>query len=265
MNKKNIGLLIVQAEIILEHARKLQGQNLKIFRIDGDISYYYFLGNIDKLIVQYNYLVPKLNKLFLEESIDEELKEIKKIEPDVAKIRDDNVLYNPDGKLLGLIFNVSKILTFLREGIILSEETQDRLDSLSKELETLKDNLDENVYINLKEANESFEKGCFLGVSLICGRVIKHSLDKINGKDINDKIESLKSTGLIEEKGGKDSIMKSNHFARNLTSHDLRIMSSSSEAISHLGDAIKISKIFREYENRLQEQEKKPTLEETKE
>jgi len=44
--------------------------------------------------------------------------------------------------------------------------------------------------------------------------------------------------------------MKSNHFGRNIASHDLTVMPSSSEVISYLGDAIKIAKISSEYKKR---------------
>ena len=250
MKTKQIKLLIVQSEIILEQARKLEGQGEKILRNEGDVSYYYYLSNIDKMVKQFNLIVPKINKLLEKEGIAEKLDETKEVGATLKQIREENVFFNADGLLFQLIFGASNILSFLREGVVLSETTLDKLDSLSEELDNLKEKLSEESYNNLKEATDSFEKGCFLGSSLISGRVIRSCLDKINGKDINEKIDSLKEIALIQEKGGKDSIFKSNHFGRNLTSHDLNIMPTSSEAISYLGDAIKIAKIIFEYESK---------------
>jgi hypothetical protein len=74
-------------------------------------------------------------------------------------------------------------------------------------------------------------------------------LGGINGKDINEKIETLKGLDLIRDKDGKDFLLKANHFGRNIVSHDLSIMPTASESISHLGDAVIISKIFSEYKS----------------
>ena len=261
MKSKEIKILVTQAEIILEQAKKFQGQGGKVAKLQGDVAYTYFIRHVELLIEQFNKMVPKINKLIEKEGIEEKLEEISRIEEGdnkqlLKKIREDKIIFNTDGKILELLFGASNALSFLREGVVLSETTQNKLDSLREELESLKSSLKEEVYTNLKEANESFERGCFLGSSLISGRIIWNCLDCIKGKDINEKIDSLIDNELISEKGGRDSILKSNHFGRNLTSHDLKIMPSSSEAISFLGDAIKIAKISRDYENQESQKEK---------
>lgn len=249
MEARYTKLLINQAEVILKEAEKLKGQGIDLRYEQGRVSYKYYLDQIDLLIKQYNFLFPKVNKLLEKENITEILGEVKPIEGDGDKIR-NGTIYNSDKKILQLIFGSSNILCFLREGVVLPDETRDRLLSLSEELKTLAGEVYEEVYLNLELSKESFEKGCFLGSSLISGKIINVCLNEIPG-DINEKIKILKEKKLIEEKGGVDSIIRASHFGRNLTSHELKINPTSSEAISSLSDAIRVSKIISRYKNSL--------------
>ncbi len=247
MQNKQTKLIVTQTEIILEQCKKLQGKGTNILNTEGDVYYLYYLQQIDEVVDQFNSLIPKINNIFKKEELDEEFTEIVKIEATLQKIRVENIVYNADKKLLQLTFGSQKILSFLREGVELSEITKDRLNSLNTELENLKDKLNLDVYNNIKEAKDAFEKGSFLGSGLISGRVIRACLDKIKGKDITEKIQSLKDFNLLREKDGYDSILRASHFGRNLASHDLKIMPASSEALSFLADAIKIAKILSQY------------------
>jgi len=247
MNSKQINLFLVQTEIILNQAKQLEGKNHETYK-KNDVIYNYFLDKIDLLVRQYNSMIPKINELFKAEGIEEELKPIKEMNATLDQIRVNRTIFDSDYYLLRLIFGTSEILSFLKEGIILSETTQNKLDSITAELEEIKEILPNGCYTNLTEARIAFERGCFLGSSLISGRVVNSCLNQLVGKDINEKIELLKKYDLIREKDGKDFVIKANHFARNLASHELKIIPASSEAISYLGDAIKIAQLISDYQ-----------------
>jgi len=247
MKTKRIDLLINQTELILDESKNLKGKGKSIYGVNNFVGYYYFTRNIDLLVMQFNLIAKKVNIFLKDEGLDEEINEIPLTKPKFDEINKKGIFYNNDATLLKLIFGCSKILTLIREDVILPEITLNKLDSLNKELKDLKESLDTNIFNNLILSTESFEKGSFLGSSLISGRVLRTSFDQIDGKDINEKIDELKKYGLVREKDGKDSIMKANHFGRNLTSHDLKIIPSSSESISYLGDAIKIARLVSGY------------------
>lgn len=232
-----------QATIIFEQCKKLQNIALKVREKEGLTSYTEILNQINLLIGEYNLLADKMNQILTEEDIDETLKPTKKIEYNWDEMKDEGTVYATEGKLLHMIFGSAKILSFLREGVALPEQTINKLSSITKELEEIKDELPSNVYINLKESKDEFERGGFLGSSLVSGKIIRVCLDKITGRDINQKIENLKKLDLVRDKDGVDSLIKANHYGRNLTSHDLDIFPTSSEAISFLGEAIKIAKL----------------------
>ena len=253
MDSRIVKIIINQAEIIFEQAKNCQNQSLKIHKHEGKAAYADFLTKVDALITQYNYLVDKISKVFKEEGIDESLDEVKGIDWKWKKISEDGTIYPMEGKLLSMIFGAGKILCFLREGIVLPEQTINRLSSLTNELEELKNKISLEIYNNLKEAKDEFEKGAFLGCSLISGRVIRVCLEKIPGEDINKKIEYLKDKELIRDKDGRDIILKADHFGRNVASHDLSIFPTSSEAISFLAESIRIAKIISNLDKELDE------------
>jgi hypothetical protein len=246
MNAKQIELISTQAQIILEEAKNLRGNNLKIRNLSS-VEYVYYLRTIDKLISQLNFIEPKINKLFKKEGVDFQIKKYKKFNVSFEEIRDKKMLFGAEPKLLSLIFEASNILSFINSGIALPEVTQNKLESIDEEIFNLKTEINSDLLENLKDAKNCFERGCFLGSSLISGRVIRTLMDKIKGKDINEKIDTLKSFDLIRAKDGKASLLKANHYGRNLASHDLSIMPIASEAISYLGEALKLSKIINKY------------------
>lgn len=255
MENRYIRLIETQAQIILDESKRLRGKNLEMFN-KNDVEYTYYLKTIDKLIDQLNVIAPKLNILFEKEGIDYKVPELKKFDATLDQVREENIIFGAEPKLLEVIFASSSILSFIKEGLILSENNQNRLDFLLEEIEGMKGEVKGNIFSNLIEAKNTLEKSSFLGSSLISGKIIRASFDKIEGKDINEKIESLKKLGLVREKDGEESLLKANHYGRNLASHDLEVMPTASEALSFLSEAVKIVKITSSYLKNLQTKEK---------
>lgn len=247
MNKQSINLIATQAQIILDEAKNLRGKNLELYN-KSHVEYVYYLDTIDILVKQINNIAPKVNELFKKEGIDYQIPEIKIFDATLEEVRQQHIISPAEPKLLKLIFTASNILTFIKGGLILSESTQNRLDCLSEEIDSIRTEIGEPLSENLTETKDTLEKGCLLGSSLISGKIIRASFDVIPGKDINDKIETLKRFGLVREKDGKDSLLKANHYGRNLASHNLKIMPSASETIAFLAEALKIVKIVSEYQ-----------------
>ena len=137
----------------------------------------------------------------------------------------------------------------------LPKDELDKLTSLRKELEKLSEILpDINYERNLKEAINEYEKGDYLASALISSRVIIYALNQTPGKSDEEKVKFLREKGIIE-KGRKDvheSIIKASRKARNFFSHDIKVFPTPSEALSLLGDAIRIlgivSKVLKEEE-----------------
>jgi hypothetical protein len=239
-------MLLAQAKLLGEQASRLQNTGVNIFSKQGAVAYFLLIKQINQLCVKYNLIVPKFNAFFVEEGIDQKIDQSTKIETDFETIK-QHTLSDTETPLMDIIFGAQTMVTFLDISSEISEENVDRLSSIIKELNSIKSDIDATHFQNIGEARNEFEKGAFLGASLICGKVVSSCIDQISGKDINDKIASLKDAGLVREKDGRDFLLKANHFARNLTSHDITIFPTSSEAISYLGDAIKIARIYSDF------------------
>lgn len=254
MDTRHKRIMGMQAEIIFNQATKIQNTAIKLKNELGPGAYADVIDQVNTLVNHYNELVDKVNKLFEEDNIEEKLSKGKTIDYDWDDLKKGK-LYATEAHILGLIFSTFKIKSFLLDNITLAESTINKLGSLKDELQQIKNDLPENILLNLNQAIEEFEKGGFLGSSLIAGKIIRVCLDKIMGTDINQKINLLKSLDLIRDKDGTDSLLKANHYGRNLTSHDLDIFPSSSEAICYIGEAIKIARICNDYgKNYLKEQ-----------
>jgi len=256
METKQLNLIRAQVEVILRESEKLRGKNLSLYK-ESHVEYLYYLRMINHLTEQLNRLAPKMNTFFKKEGINYKIEKLVLFDVTLEKIRENRTLFGAEPRLLKLILASTNILAIIKQDIILPEKTQNKLDSLSDEINNLRGKIPEDLYINLVHSKETFEKGCLLGSSLISGKIIRVCLDKVNGKDINEKIESLKKIDLDIDKGGKDSLIKANHFARNLWSHDLSIIPTPSETISHLGESVKISKIVHNYIDLKSTQEEK--------
>ncbi len=246
MDIKERKIILEQSKLLLDQAKRLQNKGVKIFDDEGAVSYFLTLKLIDKLIQNFNEMVPKINILFKEEGLDQEIKQTLLIEPKWERVR-GRKLEDTETPLFNVVFGTTTIVTLLDINSKISEENVDKLSSLSKELNSIKNEIEIAYSQNLTKAIEEFEKGAFLGSSLISGKVVRSAIDSIQGDDINEKIELFKKHGLVREKDGRDFLLKANHFSRNLTSHDINIFPTSSECISYLGDAIKIVKIISEY------------------
>lgn len=105
-----------------------------------------------------------------------------------------------------------------------------------------------NIYFekNIDEAIRECEQGHFLASVLISGRIIRYILDQIPGKDIEDKIETLREKGVInkERKDIRESVIKAARMARDFSVHNIEIMPQSPDALSLLGDAVNILKLY---------------------
>jgi len=129
--------------------------------------------------------------------------------------------------------------------IPLPKEDMDKLSSIREELKELSVKLP-NVYFekNIDEAIKEYEQRHFLASALISGRVLTYALDQISGKSIEEKIETLQEQGVIdkERKDLQEAVTKADKKARNFFSHDIRVTPSSSDALSLLGDTLKMLK-----------------------
>ena len=128
----------------------------------------------------------------------------------------------------------------------LSAEEKDTLGYLRKETIEVCRNLDINFEKNLTLAIESAEAGDFLGSALITSRIIAFVLDRIDGKEINDKIATLIAIGAMKEDRDdvNQSILKANKKVRNFLTHRIDTLADASDALSLLGDCIKILKLY---------------------
>jgi hypothetical protein len=128
----------------------------------------------------------------------------------------------------------------------LTPEEVDKLNALRKEAGEVTMELESAYGMNLEEAINECEKGHHLASVLITSRIIRYTLDRIEGKLIEEKINFLRVKGTIE-KGREDitaSIIKSDKEARDHLSHIINIFPRSSDALALLGDCVKLLKIY---------------------
>ena len=128
----------------------------------------------------------------------------------------------------------------------IDKETENRLDILRNEIPKLSD-MDKYVDIkkNLETAIIECEARHFLSSAMITSRIIRYCIERINGRDINEKIKFLKNENLIKYKDEEAHILKANHISRNILSHDIsKYVENPEDAVSLIGDGIKILKII---------------------
>jgi hypothetical protein len=129
----------------------------------------------------------------------------------------------------------------------LSKEDSDRISSLKVQVKKLSAKLP-NIYfeMNMEKAIEECEHGHFLASALISGRVIIYVLNKIPGKEMDDKIKTLIEKEVInkERKDVIELVMKAAKKARNFFSHNIEIMPSPSDALSLLGDTVNLLELY---------------------
>lgn len=176
---------------------------------------------------------------------------IKKITYKASPI-DGRLNSNKRALLRELIIDCDEIISFLSPEILeLSVEEMDKLDHIRKEILAVSDNLDINFEKNLEISLKQAEKGNFLGSTLITARVVEYILQKIDGKTIEDKIKFLISKNIIENdrEDIRHAIIKASRKSRNFFTHRIDTFAGSSDALSILGDCIKLLEIYKKLSN----------------
>lgn len=151
------------------------------------------------------------------------------------------------GTLRQIFIECDNVIGALRSlAIPLSPEDMDKLSKLRSEIANVVTKLDVNYEKNLNEAIDEYEKGHNLASTLIAGRVIVYVLDQIEGKTEEEKIKFLQDKGVIQRnrKDIREFIIKASKKARHFLAHDINIFADSSDALSILGDSVKLLGIF---------------------
>jgi hypothetical protein len=141
-------------------------------------------------------------------------------------------IVSESGKAVGMLIKMSS------PNLTPNEIT--KLTSLRNEVDGLNVNIEYGKNIN--QAIAEYELGHHLASALISSRVIIYCLDHISGKNDEDKIKHLVDTGKITGKRTdlKKLLVKASKEARNFYSHDIKVFASNAEALSLLGDSVKI-------------------------
>ncbi|RLI78954.1 hypothetical protein DRP05_05715 [Archaeoglobales archaeon] len=124
--------------------------------------------------------------------------------------------YMDRDKALGILY---QLITGGRAGYaaiktILYRQTIPEELGFREELETI-ENIDPDIYKNLDRAFLEAEHGHYLASGLISARVVDYIVSKFKGKNIDEKIDYLKSSGLID-KERKDEIREFTFTAKKL-------------------------------------------------
>jgi hypothetical protein len=212
------------------------------------------LSKFEAFVEEYNQIIFLMNKYF-------------NLNYSVLKVYNSQAIKNK-----GIIeINLPNFLLYFeeKENIKLEEEERAELVHQRKEIGDM--NLTEEIEKNILEAIKEYEKGCFLGSSLICGRINNWLLNKINleeseiQRDSNKNIMNLIDTkvnkiikilNLNKEKDEKSKLLRVAHFTRNYNSHDIFEMSESSKNLTYLGDSVQLIKIITNFEKETNKQEK---------
>lgn len=182
------------------------------------------------------------------------IKDALKLKTDLHLIVEYEISSRWSAILLSIEIQCEKAIGTLESITIpLPKEDLDQLSSLREELKELSVKLP-NVYFekNADEAIKEYEQRHFLASALISGRVLIYALDQISGKSIEEKIETLQKRGIIdkERKDLQEAVTKADKKARNFFSHDIKVTPSSSDALSLLGDTLKMLKYITEISQR---------------
>ena len=174
----------------------------------------------------------------------DKLKDEMKLKGDLRQVFEISIRIQRKAILQSIIIQCEKAIGVLESiRTPLPKAEADRLLSIREELGKLSGRLP-NIFFekNLVEAIKEYEQQSFLASTLIAGRVVIYALDQITGNTIKEKFETLQGKGLVE-KGRSDveeAILKANKKARNFFSHNITITPTSSDALSLIGDAVKI-------------------------
>ncbi|MBA7683059.1 hypothetical protein ES703_91415 [subsurface metagenome] len=243
-------MIIEELESIKKAAEKLVGKNERVLL---DHSYgskmlnYSLCTQVDKIIIEYNWIVPHVNSLFKELSIDFEIEKDKKIDADWEKIK-EGTFDVIDDSLIALSLTIGRVLSILKNLATKTQENKNKFEDLKSEIKDLENNLPINIIKNLYEAVDELELNKLLGASLICGRLIVSQLDLVPG-NIDEKIKELQRGDLLKNRGASDWLIKANQKIRGTSSHDLNYFPNPSETLAILGDTMKVVEIVQKYIN----------------
>lgn len=128
----------------------------------------------------------------------------------------------------------------------LSAEEIDKLDHIRKEVKKVCEHLDINFEKNLEIAIADAERGSFLGSTLVASRIVTYVLSKIEGEKLDEKISTLIRKGAVDKERDdvKQAIIKAHKKSRNFLAHRIDTIPDSSDALSLLGDCVKILSIY---------------------
>lgn len=157
------------------------------------------------------------------------------------------------GTLCRIQLECDKVIAGLESEISPLSRTQVvQLEELRKELREMLVEMEDAYERNMIEAIKECENGYFLGSALISSRVIDYILDQISGREIEDKIKTLKERRIVREKGriSAEFIMKADKKARNYLSHNLGAFPDCGEALELLGICSRLLKLFKNYRER---------------
>jgi len=125
-------------------------------------------------------------------------------------------------------------------------EVLDRLSSLRRELDELEERgLDLDVAKTLREAVDEAEQGHHLASAMISSRVVCYLMDKIPGKDDDEKVKHLVERGIVprDRKDIRKQMITSMRLSRNLLSHRVDLFPSSGEMLVLLGGAFNLDRL----------------------
>jgi hypothetical protein len=181
------------------------------------------------------------------------LEKLKQIAPDIYDVS-KKVMQNfsvpitsdqAQGALRQICIECDGLVGFLSAMLTpLSPQDADKLNKLRSEMSDVALKWAPAYERNLAEAILEQEKGHSLASALITSRVINNVLDAVKGENIEAKIKYLNGKNIIQREDEKVFIIKACKKARNVFSHDIKFFAAPSDALSLLGDCIKLLKII---------------------
>jgi len=134
-------------------------------------------------------------------------------------------------------------IAFLKQYLYkLSSETLDKLQSLRVRIKEDIEPFDLNLSRHLNEAIDEYEKGFYLGSSLISAKVIDYVIDLFPGKEIEDKIDALVRERIIPaNKKLVTSLVNTAKYARNYFSHDIRLIADAANSLALFSHAVEFA------------------------
>ncbi|MFW6048469.1 MAG: hypothetical protein ACOC87_04175 [Candidatus Natronoplasma sp.] len=176
------------------------------------------------------------------------------IEINLASVVDPTEVSEAKGVLRQIETQCDKAIGGLRPHLSpISAEEQDRLSKYRSKIEDLASELDPKFVKNMNKAIEVFEKGYYLASALISSRMIIYLIEKIPGSNDEEKADFLEREAMIEESDEKSFLIKVNRQARNYFSHDIKSYPDSSDALSLLGDSVKLLRLYLDFKEEIPE------------